>query len=240
MCLNRRVKQAFIEEPSNILSTQHLPCGVVLLFVVVIFLVQTPIAVVAGFCYCCCCCLIVVNVILACPIVFHGCYLITNSIYLFIYIKLPISSRDFYLLTIELILSFFLFLFLFSCFLLLFEIKIHETSLQPLIYPAHALLGHANLLPYGNSNTPAGLTPAAAAAAAAAAHYTNAYDFTSQYNQAQLDAQAASAGFPYGSTQALSAAAAAAAASNPANVANYAYAALAQQAIAAGATAYQP
>ena len=109
-------------------------------------------------------------------------------------------------------------------------------SLQPLIYPAHALLGHANLLQYGNTNTQ-GLTPAAAAAAAA--HYSNAaYDFTSQYNQAQLDAQAAT--FPYGSTQqALSAAAAAAAASNPANVANYAYAALAQQAIAAGATAYQ-
>ena len=116
-------------------------------------------------------------------------------------------------------------------------------SLQPLIYPAHALLGHANLLQYGgggNGNAQ-GLSPAAAAAAAAAHYSANAaaaYDFTSQYNQAQLDAQAAT--FPYGSTQqALSAAAAAAAASNPANVANYAYAALAQQAIAAGATAYQ-
>ena len=96
-------------------------------------------------------------------------------------------------------------------------------------------------MPY--TNTSSQLTPAAAAAAAAAAaHYSNAYDFTSQYNQAQLDASAAS--FPYGATSpAVAAAAAAAAASNPANVANYAYAALAQQAIAAGApslaTAYQ-
>jgi len=74
-------------------------------------------------------------------------------------------------------------------------------------------------------------------------HFSNAsaYDFAAQYNQAQLDAVAAS--FPYGTnssagnnqnnSQAL--ALAAAAASNPASVANYAYAALAQQAIAAGA-----
>ena len=129
--------------------------------------------------------------------------------------------------------------------------------LQPLIYPTHTLLGHSNLLQYTNANSQ-GLSPAALAAAAAA-HYTTNYDFiaaSQQYNPsmaAQLDVNslAAAAAFPYtaGTTTSANSAAvaAAAAAGNPAaaNMANYAtYAALAQQAIAAGApsslaTAYQ-
>ena len=88
-----------------------------------------------------------------------------------------------------------------------------------MIYPAHTLLG-PNVIPYTNAG--ASLSPAAAAAA----HYSNAYDFN-PYSQAQLDP------FQYSANN-QAVVAAAAAASNP-NVANYAYAALAQQAIAAGA-----
>lgn len=112
-------------------------------------------------------------------------------------------------------------------------------GIQPLLYPAHTLLGPNAMLQYGGAGN--SLNPSTA-------HFSNAsaYDFAAQYNQAQLDAAtvAAAASFPYAtsnsvnnntnSSQAL-ALAAAAAASNPANVANYAYAALAQQAIAAGA-----
>ena len=84
-----------------------------------------------------------------------------------------------------------------------------------------------NLLQYGGHTT--SLSPSTAG------HYANVYDFANQYQQAQLDTSSST--FPYGnSTQAAVAAAVVAqqAASNPANV-NYAYAALAQQAIAAGA-----
>lgn len=112
-----------------------------------------------------------------------------------------------------------------------------------MIYPAHTLLGPNAMLQYGSAST--SLSPSTVN------HFSNptAYDFATQYNQAQLDAAtvaAAAASFPYttnntassnqaNNSQALALAAAAAAASNPANVANYAYAALAQQAIAAGA-----
>lgn len=113
-------------------------------------------------------------------------------------------------------------------------------GLQPLIYPAHTLLG-PNMMQYTNSGQ--SLSPAAMQSAA---HYTNsaaAYDFANQYNQGQLDAAAAAmqsaASFPYGSAAASSAALASAALASNQNVANYAYAALAQQALPSLTAAYQ-
>lgn len=101
-------------------------------------------------------------------------------------------------------------------------------GLQPLIYPANTYV--PNLLQYGGPGT--SISPSTTA------HYTNVYDFANQYPQAQLETTSAS--FPYtNTTQAASAALLASQSStqttavNPTNV-NYAYAALAQQAIAAG------
>jgi hypothetical protein len=90
-----------------------------------------------------------------------------------------------------------------------------------------------NLLQYGGHGT--SISPSNAP------HYANVYDFANQWQnqQATLD-NAASISFPYTSSPQQQAATVAAvvasqAASNPANVNAYAYAALAQQAIAAGA-----
>ena len=98
-----------------------------------------------------------------------------------------------------------------------------------MIYPTHTLLG-PNVLPY---NTGANLNQAGTVG-----HYSNAYDFTNQYNQSQLDTSA----FSYANSPLVAAAAAAAAAANvnnPANVANYAYAALAQHALQPTLAGYQ-
>lgn len=112
-------------------------------------------------------------------------------------------------------------------------------GLQPLIYPANTYV--PNLLQYGGQMNGNSISPSTST------HYTNIYDFAAQqYPQTQLAPDSNSASFShYGNTtQQASAAqllASQAAATNPANV-NYAYAALAQQAIAAGsplATAYQ-
>lgn len=99
-------------------------------------------------------------------------------------------------------------------------------GLQPLIYPANTYV--PNLLQYSGHGT--SISPSTTAT-----HYTNIYDFANQYPQTQLDTTSTS--FPYGNSTPASAALLAsqtgAATANPANV-NYAYAALAQQAIAAG------
>lgn len=99
-------------------------------------------------------------------------------------------------------------------------------GLQPLIYPTHTLLG-SNVIPFTGAG--ASLSPTAQA------HYTSAYDL-SQFGAAQLDA--ASATYSYGAASALAAAAAAnnqgANATQLANANSY-YAALASQAITAGA-----
>ncbi len=85
-----------------------------------------------------------------------------------------------------------------------------------------------NLLQYGNAG--ASISPSTAA------HYTNFYEIANQYPQSQLETGSPS--FPYGTSSHASAALLAsqsvAGSANPSSV-NYAYAALAQQAIAAGA-----
>ena len=100
-----------------------------------------------------------------------------------------------------------------------------------MIYPANSYV--PNLLQYGGPGT--SISPSTAS------HYPNIYDFGNQYQQTPLESTPST--FPYGNTsQASAALLASQAAANPANV-NYAYAALAQQAIAAGtptlAAAYQ-
>lgn len=103
--------------------------------------------------------------------------------------------------------------------------SLQHYGLQPLIYPANTYM--PNLLQYGNPGT--SISPSTTAQ-----HYPNIYDFANQYPQSQLDTSASTASFPYGnSTQTSAALLASQASTNPANV-NYAYAALAQQAIAAG------
>ncbi len=106
--------------------------------------------------------------------------------------------------------------------------------LQPLIYPANSYM--PNLLQYGNPAT--SISPSTTSG-----HYPNIYDFANQYQQTQLDTSAASASFPYVNTSQASAALLASQASTNQSNVNYAYAALAQQAIAAGtptlAAAYQ-
>jgi len=96
-----------------------------------------------------------------------------------------------------------------------------KKSLQPLIYPAHTLLG-SNVIPYSTGQS---ISPNSQG------HYTTAYDL-SPFAAAQLDASAAQ--YQY-------AASAVAAANHQPNgasqmtTANSYYAALASQAIAAGA-----
>ncbi len=102
--------------------------------------------------------------------------------------------------------------------------------LQPLIYPTHNLLG-TNILPY---NAGASLNQTTNPV-----HYSNTYDFASQYNQTTLDTSP----FSYASSPLVAAAAAAAAAANvnsqANNVANYAYAALAQHSLQPTLASYQ-
>lgn len=113
--------------------------------------------------------------------------------------------------------------------------SLQHYGLQPLIYPGNSYM--PNLLQYGNPGT--SISPSTTSG-----HYPNIYDFANQYQQTQLDSSATSASFPYANTTQASAAllASQATGTNPNNV-NYAYAALAQQAIAAGtptlAAAYQ-
>lgn len=92
-----------------------------------------------------------------------------------------------------------------------------------MIYPTNSYV--PNLLQYGGPGT--SISPSTTS------HYTNIYDFGNQYQQTPLENTPST--FSYGNnSQASAALLASQAAANPANV-NYAYAALAQQAIAAGA-----
>lgn len=96
-------------------------------------------------------------------------------------------------------------------------------GLQPLIYPANTFL--PNLLQYGGHGT--SISPSTTTQP----HYTNIYEFGNQYPQTQLETTSAS--FQYGNSTTSAALLGSQTGTNPANI-NYAYAALAQQAIAAG------
>lgn len=106
--------------------------------------------------------------------------------------------------------------------------SLQHYGLQPLIYPANTYV--PNLLQYAGPG--ASISPSTTAG-----HYPNIYEITNQYPQSQLT-ETGSPSFPYGNSTHASAALLASqsvgANANPSNV-NYAYAALAQQAIVAGA-----